>query len=168
MIPVHMPPVRVHIRADCRLAFEVVTALGAGQSEHSPRVLRSEPDGRLLVEFHAAAPTIGGGSKRYRTVERVTFIPPERVEFEGVEGPLPLLRDRFTFDEADGCTDFTYYSTFALKGWLAGWLLGQLYVRPLLRRLMRQHVEELKRTIEARAERSHVYPVCTHASQGPR
>ncbi len=164
-----MPPARIHIQAARRLAFEVVTAFGATKDEHAPNVLRWESDGRLLVEFHTAVPTLFGGSRRYRTVERVTLVPPERVEFEGVEGPLPLLRDRFTLDEVGGCTDFTYESTFGLKGWLAGWLLGQVYVRPLLGRFMRQHVEELKRTVEARAARSHVYPqpMCMHLDVSP-
>ena len=33
-----------------------------------------------------------------------------------------------------------------------------LYVRPMMKRFMRQHVEELKETIEARASRSKLYP----------
>ncbi len=164
-----MPPAQIHIQADRGLAFEVVTAFGATKNEHAPRILRWESDGRLFVEFHTAVPTMFGGSRRHRTVERVTLIPPERVEFEGVEGPLPLLWDRFTFEDVGGCTDFRYTSTFGLRGWLAGWLLGQLYVRPLLGRFMRQHVEELRQTVEARATRSHVYPqpMCMHLDASP-
>lgn len=167
MIPIHMPPARAHIRADRRLAFEVITAFGIGRDEHAPHILESDATGRLLVEFHSATPTITGGTRRYRTVERVTLTPPERVDFEGVTGPLPLLRDRFMLEDAEGCTEFTYDSTFAVNGWLAGWLVGQLYVRPLLGEFMRRHVEELTHTIEARAAQSHVYPLmCRHADHG--
>ena len=159
IIPIRMPRASVHIRADRRLAFEVVSAFGAASGEGSgSRVLETEADGRLLVEFHTPTPTLTGGHRTYRTVERVTLQPPERIDFDGVSGPLPLLRDRFTFTAVDGCTEFAYESTFGLKGWAFGWLLARLYVRPLLGRFMREHVAELRHTVEARAARSRAYP----------
>lgn len=163
MIPIRLTPVRRHIRADRRLAFEVVTAFSAGRSDDGPRVLERYEDGSLLVEFNSTVPTLRGTPKQYRTVERVRLTPPEQVDFEGVEGPLALLRDRFTFEDRDGCTEFTYSSTFGLRGGPFGWVLGELYVRRRLSRFMREHVSKLRATIEDRASRSHVYPMqCTH------
>lgn len=163
VIPVRLPPQEVHIHADRRLVFQVITAFGASQGieEGASQVLRREDDGRLLVEFHTPGPGLFGRRKVYRTVERVTLHEPERVEFDGVEGPLSLLRDRFTLEADGNCTQFRYESEVGLRWWLLGWLVTTLYVRPLLRRMMRQHLEELKDTIEARAKRSKVYP------QGP-
>ncbi len=160
LIPVRLPPQEVHIHADQRLAFQVITAFGVSQGldgSHS-KVLRREDDGRILVEFHTQGPGLFGRPKLYRTVERVTLHEPGRVEFDGVEGPLTLLEDRF-FLEADGnCTCLRYESRFGLRGWLVGWLVSVLYVRPLMRRMMRQHLEEMKDIIETRARRSKVYP----------
>ncbi|MCI0438149.1 MAG: SRPBCC family protein [Chloroflexi bacterium] len=160
VIPVQLTPVEVHIHADRRLAFEVITAFGASQGLEgsSSRVLDRENDGSLLVEFHTPATGLLGRRKVYRTVERVTLHEPERVEFEGVEGPLTLLRDRFLLEAEGNCTRLRYESRIGVRGWVAGWLLAWLYARPRLQRLMREHLEEMKEAIEARAARSRVYP----------
>ncbi|MBI4220549.1 MAG: hypothetical protein HY682_10420 [Chloroflexi bacterium] len=163
VIPVRMKPVEAHMHADRRLAFQVLTAFGARQQDGgSATVLRDEGD-RKLVEFRSTVPTLFGRQKVYRTVERVTLKAPETVTFEGVEGPLSLLNDRFVLSKANDCTWFTYESTVGVKGWLAGWLIAWLYVRPLLSRFMREHTLKLKQTIEERARNSKVYPqrVCS-------
>lgn len=152
IIPIRLSPVTVHVHADRRLAFQVLTAFGVSQEGGSSKVLADEGDSKL-VEFHSS---IGG--KAYRTVERVTLREPEEIRFEGVEGPLALLRDRFVLEDAGGCTRFRYESTIGLRGWLVGWLVGQLRVRPVLARFMRAHSRELKTTIEGRARRSRVFP----------
>ena len=162
-IPIRMPSVSVHLHADPRLAFQVITAFGSSslaEGANSPgktRVLRRE-DGRLLVEFHTAGRNLLGRRKTYRTVEWVTLQEPDRIDFDGVEGPLALLCDRFDLADDRGCTLLAYHSTFGLKAWVAGWLFGILVVRPMLGRMMREHLAELKVTIEARARRSKVSP----------
>jgi len=45
---------------------------------------------------------------------------------------------------------------------VVGWLRSQLFVRPILRRFMREHSLELKKTIEARALKSRLYPAPSH------
>ncbi len=158
IITIRLRPVEVHVHADRRLAFQVLTAFGAKQEDGgSSRVLKTEGD-RRLVEFRSVIPTSRGTSKTYRTVEWVTLREPEEIRFDGVEGPLALLRDRFVLEDADGCTLFRYESTIGLKGFLVGWLVGQFSVRPRLVRFMRDHALKLKETIEARAKRSRLYP----------
>lgn len=165
VIPVRLPPVEVHIHADPQLAFEVLTAFGAKLPDGaSSRVLRDEGN-RKLVEFHSSVPGFLGRTKRYRTVEWVTLDPPNEVRFQGVEGPLDFLEDRFVLrDDGRGCTSFRYESTAGVKGWLGGWLIARTYVRWVLGRFMGEHTLELKRTIEERAMRSKVYPLpeCEH------
>ncbi len=158
IIAVRLAPVEVHVHADRRLAFQVLTAFGARQDDgSSSRVLRDEGD-RKLVEFHSLIPTPRDSRKVYRTVEWVTLREPEEILFEGVEGPLDLLRDRFVLGDIGGCTLFRYESTFGLQGGLAGWVRSRFFVRPVLARFMRAHTRKLKDTIEARARQSRLYP----------
>ena len=118
----------------------------------------SEEDGGRLVEFRTPVRGLLGGSSVFRTVEWVTVEEPETVDFRGVEGPLPLLHDRFTLEAEGGCTRLRYQSEFGVKGWVAGWLIGVLYVRPKMKRFIQAHVQEMKETIEARAVRSKRFP----------
>ncbi len=162
ILPIRLRPVEIHIHADRRLAFQVLTAFGARQDDGgSSTVLKAEGD-RRLVEFHSVIPTFGRaqrrGQKIYRTVEWVTLLEPEEIRFEGVEGPLDLLQDRFVLRDLGGCTLFRYESTIGIKGGVAGWLKGRLLVRPTLSRFMRDHSRRLKETIEARAKDSRLYP----------
>ncbi len=72
IIPIRLAPVALHIHADRRLAFEVLTAFGARQEDGgASAVLRDEGD-RKLVEFHSVIPVPGSGRKIYRTVEWVS------------------------------------------------------------------------------------------------
>ncbi len=102
VIPIRLAPVEVHIHADRRLAFQVLTAFRAKQEAGAPPVLMDEGN-RKLVEFHTVI-----GRRTYRTVEWVTLREPEEIRFEGVEGPLALLQDRFVLEEDQGCTRFRY------------------------------------------------------------
>jgi hypothetical protein len=142
------------MHADRRLVFQVVTAFGPASGS---KVLEHESD-RLLVEFHTQGRNLIGQRKSYRTVEWVMPSEPSSVDFELVEGPLSMLHDRFILEEQAGCTRFVYQSEFGVKGWIAGWLLGRLAVRPMLRRMMREHVVDIKQTVELRAQRSMAFP----------
>lgn len=159
MIPIKLRPAEVHIHADRRLAFEVITAFGANGplSQGSSTVLERHDD-QLLVEFHTLVQGPFGRRKVYRTVERVTLRPPEAVEFEGVEGPLRRLRDRFVFVEEGGCTRLRYESEIGLGWGPIGWLAGRLLLQPIMQRFMRKHLVEMKETVEARAKKSLAYP----------
>ena len=159
MIPITIRPIQVHIHADRRLAFQVLTAFGAATEEAgaSSSVLSQEA-GWLLVEFHTPVRILFGWRMDYRTVEYVTLHEPEQVEFDTVEGPLAMMHERFTLQEDGGCTLLRYDGRFGLVGWLGGWILGVMYVRPLLNRFMRRHMMDMKETMEARARRSRAFP----------
>ena len=158
-INIRIPAMDVHIHANRRLAFEVITAFGASADGDGPstKVLSRSEDG-LLVEFLTPVRGLLGGHKVYRTVERVTLHEPEAIDFQGVEGPLPYLHARFTLEENGGCARLRYESEFGVRGWVGGWLVGMLYVRPKMKRFIQEHLEEMKETIEARAQRSRKYP----------
>ena len=158
VIPVQMEPVETHIHADRRLAFQVLTAFGARQPDGGFSTVLRDEGSRKLVEFHSLIPTAAGGKKVVRTVEWVILHAPEAIDFEGVEGPVPFLRDRFVLEDVGGCTRFRYESTFGLKGWIIGWLVARFRVKLLLARFMREHTHALRAAIEERAKRSRVFP----------
>ena len=166
-IPIRMPTLEIEVHADRRLVFQVCTAWGVAGLDGKPvsKVLKEEDDGRLLIEFHTPVKGLLGRTKVTRTVERVAIREPEQIDFQGVEGPLPRLQDRFTLEEWEACTRFKYDSTFALHGSVLGWTVGMLYVRRLMKRFMREHIEEQKKlVVEERARRSRLYPQkpCPH------
>ena len=158
VIPVRARQVSVHIHADRRLAFQVLTAFGAGgQNQANSKVLQRD-EYRLLVEFHTPGISLTGRRRVYRTVEWVPTQEPAAIFFDGVEGPLSMLHDRFDLKEEGGCTRPTYRSEFGLSGWILGWLVARLVVRRMLHRTMVEHMAELKATIEERAKRSRMFP----------
>ena len=158
VISIRMEPVETHIHADRRLAFQVLTAFGASQSDGGSTAVLQDEGHRKLVEFRTLIPTAGGSRKMFRTVEWVTPHEPGAIDFQGVEGPLHFLKDRFVLEDAGGCTRFRYESTFGLKGWIVGWLVARFRVKPFLSHFMRAHTRALKATIEERARRSRVFP----------
>jgi hypothetical protein len=160
-----MSPAQVHIKADRRLAFQVLTAWGAAGPDGKPtnRLIRSEGE-RLLIEFHTKVRGLLGREGTHTTQEWVTLKEPERITFQGAQGPLPLLQDAFVLEDLGPCTLLRYESTFGVRFWWLGWLVGKVYVAPILKRFMREHLQEVKGTIEARAARSKVFPQqpCPH------
>ena len=163
VLPIDVSPEEVLIRADPRLAFEVVAAFRSKSNPiDSVRVLeRWDDENRLLAEFSSLAPLPFGMSTTLKTVEYVRFVEPDRIEFELAEpnGILRLLQDRFTLEDVDGWTRFRYESRFGIGGWVFGWLLGQLMIKSMFKHHMRSHLAALQETIEARAQRSRRYPV---------
>ncbi len=143
-MPVVLPSVEAIVPASPETVFEWVTAFKENTTGGGSRVLNTEENGDLIVEFVTVVFGLMGRRKVHRTVERVTLESPHEVRFQGVKGPLSVLRDRFTLQEVEGGTQFRYESTVGLPGSIFGWLLCQTYVRALLGRFMSQHVEKIR------------------------
>jgi hypothetical protein len=170
VVTITLAPIDVPVHADRRLAFQVITAFGAGakDSGESSKVLERGGD-RVLVEFHSPVKGLLGRTKVYKTVEWVTPHEPDRVDFEHVNGPLEVMHDRFLLEEVEGgCMTLRYESEFAVRWWWPGWVIGMLYVRPTLRKMMSKHLMDMKETIEERARRSHLFPACAHTTDDVR
>jgi hypothetical protein len=83
MMPVCTPKMSVHIHAQRELAFQVLTAFGAGpQNGSQSKVLQTDGE-KLLVEFHTPGRDFLGRRRVYRTVEWVTPHEPDAIDFEG-------------------------------------------------------------------------------------
>ena len=158
-IRIRVPTAEIQVQADRRLAFQVLTAWGAAGPDGAPtaKVLETNAD-RVLCEFYTPVNAIFGLKWVQRTVEWVTLSEPERIEFEAIKVPLPLLLCVWTLDELGACCLFKYDSIIALHGSVIGWIFGILFIRPMFKRLMQEHLVELKQTIESRAARSRVFP----------
>jgi hypothetical protein len=164
VIPIDVEPEEIFIRADHRLAFEVIAAFRSPNTNpvNTIRVLdRWDDENRLLAEFSSPVPLPFGMSSTLLTVEYVTFYEPSRIDFELAEptGILCLLQERFSLEAVEGGTRFRYGSRFGIAGSVFGWALGQLVFKPMFKRHMRTHVAELKETIEARSSHSRRYPM---------
>ena len=159
LIPIRIPTAEVRVQADRRLAFQVLTAWGAAGPDGRPNATVLEKTGdRVLCEFHTPVKAFFGLEWVYRTVEWVTVKEPERIQFEAIRAPLPVLLCLWSLDQWDECCVFKYDATIALHGSLLGWIFGILFIRPMFKRMMREHLVELKTTIETRAARSRVFP----------
>lgn len=163
--PIALPTAEIHIHADRRLVFQVVTAFGAATSESGapgPKLLQDDGD-RKLVQFSTPVKLLGM-QKAFPTNEWVTMKEPERIDFNLVPGDGPitgglkLLSDRFTFEDQSGCTLMRYDSTFGIRWSWPGWVLGKLLFAPILKSHMRHHLDGLKVMVEERAKRSRVFP----------
>ena len=170
MKPITLEPRTIHIRADRRLVFQVLTAYGnMGLDGYSSKVMEDHGD-RKLVEFHTPL-KIRNKTHAVRSVEWVQLTEPERIDFWLADEyedksifALNLLEDAFALADRDGCTEMTYESRFAVKTPVIGWLLARLMMVPVMRRHMMDHLEDIKGLCEARAERSRVrqFEGCGH------
>ena len=170
MKPIELEPRSVHIKADRRLVFQVLTAYGNTALEgYESRVMEDHGE-RKLVEFHTPL-KVRGRTHVARSVEWVQLTPPERIDFWLAPGhgersifALSLLEDAFVLDDRDGCTEMTYESRFAAKAPVIGWLLARIVMASVMHRHMVEHLEDIRVLCEARAVRSRVWPQgeCRH------
>jgi hypothetical protein len=171
LIPIQIPSETIHVNADRRLAFQVLTAFNASMGADGPsnRVLEDQGT-RKFVEFTTPISLGFGMHKNWITTEWVDLHEPEAIDFNLVPGSGPitgglkLLSDRFELEDHGSCTQFTYHSKFAIRWSVFGWMLGKIYIQKFMQKHMREHLSEVKIMIEARAERSRVHPqaACTH------
>jgi len=159
LMPIRVPTADIHVHADRRLAFQVLTAWGASGPDGRPtsKVIEERGD-RVLCEFYTPVKMFVGPTWLQKTVEWVTVKEPEKIEFDAVKAPLPMLLCSWSLDSWGECPHFKYDATIALHGSVLGWLFGLAFVRPMFGKLMRRHLEEMRETIEARAKRSRVFP----------
>jgi hypothetical protein len=149
-------PLVVDIAAPQVLVFEMASAVNGtlpGSPPHSAELLDRDGD-RLIVQYRTPA---------YVTelvfVERVHLYPPERIEYEVLEGPLDLVREHLAFDAVDPHRTRVRYGGIVGSGRpLVGTLLARWIAVPAYDRFMRRQLAALKAAAEARAVRSRRFP----------
>ena len=148
-------PLTVDIGAPQAMVFEMAATTNGtlpGSPPHSAELLERDGD-VLLVRYRM--PAFG---TELVMVERVRLFPPERIEYEVVEGPLEHVREYLAFDVVEPhLTRVRYGGTVGSGRPLVGTLLARLIAVPAYDRFMRRQLHALRDAAEARAARSRRY-----------
>lgn len=141
-----LPPNTLFVRAAPEICFQVIASAG--------RTVERSPNGDRLVEFDA---TVDG--KRIVTKELVRTTEPHRIDYEWIEGPLPVVEETILFeDTADGDTTLHYEGRFAVAvPWPVRWFVARSVSRRFAR-AVHEHLVEAKYLAERRASHSRLYP----------
>lgn len=128
----------LRVGAPAEIAFQVVS--GAG------RVIEHRSETERVVAFTA---TVNG--REVVTTELVRLDPPELIEYEWIEGPLPSVKEAIAVEPiAERECELVYEGRFETPhGGLLGLIEGPR-IRAMFERTVVEHLGEAKRIAEAR------------------
>ena len=153
-------PVCIEIAAPPALVFQMLTAIGQGAQKDGERAeILEQRDGALICDFWTRISLPVGRDRLVRTRERVCVRPPDRIDYEHLDGPMRGLQETITVGAgagAAGGSNLTYTGRYHPRG-LADHLRATLLARPAIHRVMRAHFAEVRDKAEARANRSRVF-----------
>jgi hypothetical protein len=151
-------PVSARIAAPSPLVYQMLSAIGQGSGQNGERAEILQQNGAELVcDFWTRVSLPGGFDRLVRTRERVTLRPPDRVEYEHLDGPVRGLTESIDLTAlAGGITEMTYRGVYQSRNLLDA-VRASLLVRPVMIRVMRDHFEDVRARAEARAARSRVF-----------
>lgn len=148
-------PISVEIAAPQALVFEMAAATGGvlpGSPPHSAEVLERDGD-TLLVRYRTPAVVT-----ELVMLERVRLYPPDRIEYEVLEGPMEHVRETLAIAMVEPhLTLVCYTGTVGSDRALVGGFLTRWVAVPAYDRFMRRQLEALRIAAEARAVRSRRY-----------
>ncbi len=155
---VDVGPVTIEIAAPPALVFQMLAAIGQGAQQHGERAeILEQRDGELVCDFWARVSLPIGRDRLVRTRERVTLHPPDRIDYEHLDGPVRGLRESILIGTtAAGETRLTYTGTYEPSGFVDR-LRAILLARPAIHRAMDAHFADVRTRAEARAKRSRVF-----------
>jgi len=133
-------------------------AIGQGAQRPGERAEILERDGdRLVCDFWTVVSLPLGRDRLVRTREAVRLRPPDRVEYEHLDGPVRGLREAITIEPIDDRRSrLVYRASYRSQG-LVGSLGFRLVARRAIHRAMREHFGDIRERAEARAARSRVF-----------
>ena len=151
-------PVTIEIAAPPALVFQMLAAIGEGAQQHGERAeVLEQRDGELVCDFWTRVSLPVGRDRLVRTRERVCIRPPDRIDYEHLDGPVKGLQETIVVGAgATRGSNLTYTGRYHPRG-LADHLRATLLARPAIHRVMRAHFAELRERAEARASRSRVF-----------
>jgi len=151
-------PVTMEIAAPPALVFQMLAAIGQGAQKGGERAeILEQRDGELVCDFWTRVSLPVGRDRLVRTRERVCIRPPDRIDYEHLDGPVKGLQETIVVGAGTtGGSNLTYTGRYQPRG-LTDHLRATLLARPAIHRVMRAHFAELRERAEARASRSRVF-----------
>lgn len=149
----------VEIAAPRALVFEMAASVNGslpGSPPHTAELLEREGND-LLVRYRTPALLT-----EMVMVERVHLYPPERIEYNVIDGPIDHVSEFLAFEQLDpGRTLVTYGGSAGSRRRMVGDLIVRLIAVPAYDRFMRRQLHALKQGAEARAilSRRHRIPL---------
>ena len=122
---------------------DVFAALRRMLEEPESAALVSRAGDALVAEFATKI-----GFVTFRTRERITFRPPDRIDFEHIRGPFKSCSESFILTAVDEGTHIKHIADFAVKIPLLGDFIGRTFVAPRFRAVVMEHLGEVKQRIE--------------------
>lgn len=156
--PVAVGPVTVEIEAPPALVYQMLAAIGQGAQQDGERAEILEAVGdEFVCDFWTRVSLPIGRDRLVRTRERVWLRPPNRVEYEHLDGPVRGLRESIVVEPTRrGGSRLTYAGTYHPHG-LVDRLRATALARPAIHRAMHVHFADVRERAEARAKRSRVF-----------
>ncbi len=142
-------PIEVQISAPRDQVFEMISAPYLGRTPRGSGIEVLARGRDLVVAAHATKVHFYTA----RTVEAVSFEPPDRVGFRHLTGPIPHAVEEFSLHEAGGGTELRYTGEIGIDFFVLGRIAGRRWVRPQWERAVREHLEDLTQRAEQRAVR---------------
>lgn len=153
-------PITIEIVAPAGLVYQMLSAIGQGAQRPGERAEVLERDGQLLVcEFRTVVSLPLGRVRSVCTREAVGLCPPDRVEYEHLNGPVRGLRESITIEPiGDRRSRLVYRASYRPRGRLTD--LGfRLLARGAIERAIEEHFADIRDRAEARAGRSRLFRV---------
>lgn len=153
-------PVAIEVAAPVGLLYQMLAAIGQGVQRPGERAQILERDGDALVaDFWTTIALPFGRSRVVRTREAVRLWPPDRIDYQHLDGPIRGLRETITIESLGQRHSRLVYHGAYTPGGLAGTLVFRLLSRPALEGAIRAHFADVRARAEARAARSRQFPV---------
>ncbi len=148
-------PISTEIAAPRALVFEMAAAVNGslpGAPPHTGELLKREGN-ELIVRYRTPAMVTA-----LVMDERVRLEPPERIEYEVLDGPLDHVHERLDFEALDGGhTRVTYTGEVGSSRRIIGEPIARFVAVPAYHRFMLRQLRALQGAAESRAARSRLY-----------
>jgi ribosome-associated toxin RatA of RatAB toxin-antitoxin module len=116
------------------------------------RRMLEEPESATIVSRAADTMVADFATKTglltFRTRERITFRPPDRIDFEHIRGPFKSCSESFILSAVNQGTQVRHTADFSLKLPLLGDFIARTIVAPRFRALVLEHLRQVKQRIE--------------------
>jgi hypothetical protein len=151
-------PIEAEVEAPALLMYQMLAAIGQGAPRPGEGAEIVERDGDdLLCDFWTTVSLPLGRSRRVRTREAVRLIPPDRIEYEHLDGPVRGLRESIVVESLGARRSrLVYRGSYPSPGRLAG-IAFRALSRAAIERTVVEHFEDLRARAEHRAARSRLF-----------